>query len=180
MIVYIYALVDPNTDEVRYIGKTNNLKRRLGDHCNKGMPGNNPHKSHWIAKLRAEGKKPKIIVLQECDSDTWEEAESHWISHYRSIGARLTNVLSGGRSARDFQPRARSTKLRISKPKPASTIASLHVTKDMYERLMAHIGPIEDKRARNAAIRKVTVQALEKFMKRHKRAKKREQRLTAQ
>lgn len=104
---YIYALVDPNTEEVRYVGKTVNLEWRLRDHCNGSNNCNNPHKSRWIAKLKAAGKKPIMTILQECDGDAWEGAECHWIAHYRSMGAQLTNILSGGRSGRDFQPRAR-------------------------------------------------------------------------
>lgn len=34
MISYIYALVCPITDEIRYIGKTNSIKNRFNAHLN--------------------------------------------------------------------------------------------------------------------------------------------------
>ena len=30
----IYVLIDPITEQIRYVGKTNNLKTRLYKHCN--------------------------------------------------------------------------------------------------------------------------------------------------
>lgn len=31
--IFIYALTDPITDEVRYIGRTSNLQERYAQHC---------------------------------------------------------------------------------------------------------------------------------------------------
>jgi hypothetical protein len=96
MIVYIYALLDPDTDDVRYIGKTKNLAQRLSSHCLSSSKQSNPHKWRWIDKLKADGKKPKMLILDQCEQDSWQESERHWIAHYRSIGARLTNIADGG------------------------------------------------------------------------------------
>jgi excinuclease UvrABC nuclease subunit len=50
MIVYIYGLQDPETKEVRYIGKANNPKVRYRQHI-KGGRLNNQHKRGWINAL---------------------------------------------------------------------------------------------------------------------------------
>lgn len=95
MTVFIYALLDPDTNEVRYIGKTNNLAKRMRGHCGQDLKRAS-YKSRWIKKLIASGKKPKITVIEECAENNWQVSEKHWIAYYRSIGARLTNQLDGG------------------------------------------------------------------------------------
>jgi predicted GIY-YIG superfamily endonuclease len=99
MVIYIYALLDPDTEEVRYIGKTNDLNKRMSGHC---TVNRNPktHKARWINKLIAQGKTPKMLVIEECNEDTWEEAECRWIAHYRTVNNKLTNIADGGRGNR--------------------------------------------------------------------------------
>lgn len=46
---YIYGLFDPLTGEVRYIGRTVNLKKRLMEHMGKHT---NDIKSAWINALK--------------------------------------------------------------------------------------------------------------------------------
>lgn len=98
MIVYIYALLDPDTNEVRYVGKTTNMKMRNTQHFSTCLKGTDK-KSKWIASLREQGKRPKMIPLEECAIDTWVEAEKRWIAHYRLSSKSLTNVSSGGNGA---------------------------------------------------------------------------------
>lgn len=88
----IYALVDPRTEEVRYIGYTGNLKNRYTTHCSLKDKGN-PEKQAWVDELKALKLKPQLIVLEE----TPEKAdallcEKSWIQAYLEQGAILTNV----------------------------------------------------------------------------------------
>jgi hypothetical protein len=46
-LVKIYALIDPETYEVRYVGKTTNLKRRLNRHLNESRKSTSSHKKAW-------------------------------------------------------------------------------------------------------------------------------------
>jgi hypothetical protein len=95
MIIYIYALLDPDTNDVRYIGKTNDMSRRLYTHCRLD-PKDNLKKVEWVASLKSNGKKPKMIVIEECTSDNWIEREKFWIAHYRSLSDSLLNISGGG------------------------------------------------------------------------------------
>lgn len=92
--IYIYKLTDPITDEIRYVGKTNNLVRRFSGHINRSKT-NNFHSAKWINSLIEKGFKPVISIIEECTEKNWEEREIYWISYYREL-FDLTNILDGG------------------------------------------------------------------------------------
>jgi group I intron endonuclease len=92
----IYKLIDPETNEVRYIGLTfNNLKQRLKSHCSEKSKS---HKSNWVQSLRKRGLKPIIESIEDNISsyDDVCEREIYYIEKYKSEGHRLTNMASGG------------------------------------------------------------------------------------
>lgn len=90
----IYALCDPITGEVRYIGKTiNQLHKRLSGHWRDKRKN---YKTHWINSLKEQGLKPTIKLIEICEESNWEDRERYWIAFYRSINDRLTNWLEGG------------------------------------------------------------------------------------
>lgn len=93
--VYIYALTDPDNNEVRYIGKTDNLKRRYEIHI-ANVTGDDTYRKRWITKLKEQGKKPRLEIIETVSQETWQEREKYWIEHYKSMGARLTNSAIGG------------------------------------------------------------------------------------
>lgn len=84
---YIYTLSHPITNEVRYVGKTINIKRRYKQHL---YDKRGSHKSNWVQSLRKQNLKPVITILEECDN--WQEREIYWISQF----GNLTNFLAGG------------------------------------------------------------------------------------
>lgn len=87
----IYTLNDAESGCVRYVGKTTQtLNNRLRAHLNdKGFS----HKTNWIKSVSG---KISINLIEECESQNWEDRERFWISHYRSIGAKITNQRDGG------------------------------------------------------------------------------------
>ena len=93
--VYIYALKDPDTNETRYIGKTDNLRRRYESHI-ADVTGDDTHRKRWIKKLKAQGKKPRLEIIEIVTEETWQERERCWIEHYKEQGAKLTNSTEGG------------------------------------------------------------------------------------
>lgn len=101
--VFIYGLKCPSTEQVRYIGMTCNLKSRYSRHIteSKGY-----HKNLWIAKLKRDGLKPEMVIIDEVDFCDWEEAEKKYILLFKSFGADLTNKTVGG----DITPDSRGDK----------------------------------------------------------------------
>lgn len=90
-MIYIYRLIDSRNNEVRYIGKTTNPKRRYKQHL---YDKRKSHKSSWIQSLRKLGLKPIFEIIETCDENNWVEREKYWINQYEN----LTNLKEGGGS----------------------------------------------------------------------------------
>jgi predicted GIY-YIG superfamily endonuclease len=105
----IYALCDPDTNEVRYIGQTKDLKHRLCEHFS---ARSKLYRDCWIRSLERD---PSHFILEECDTrEELNEAERFWIDWYRRCGfARLTNLTDGGGGIDGFKHSADARK-RIS------------------------------------------------------------------
>lgn len=95
-MTFIYALADPDTDEVRYVGKADCVKERYMAHLREAKSGKNSHKCAWIRKVMDKQQKPKLIVLEEISQDDWKKAEIYYISEFRNLGHNLTNLAKGG------------------------------------------------------------------------------------
>lgn len=94
----IYALIDPLTSHIRYVGKTRSkLSKRLGDHVSKARQNKNTHVYAWIRSLLIKGSSPEIIPLEI--TEDWQEAEQFWIAYRRMIGCNLTNHTVGGETS---------------------------------------------------------------------------------
>ena len=87
-IAYIYALLDPRDNEVRYIGKTINPKRRLVEHLNDSKREYN-YRAMWIKSLLKENLKPLIKFLKICPLSDFVKYETEYIQLYKN--GKLTN-----------------------------------------------------------------------------------------
>ena len=94
-MAHIYGLCDPITQQLRYVGKTNDPKKRLQAHL-RCREKEKSYLTNWIKSLKAAGRKPEIFVIEDIPEAEWQEAEQFWISYFRAIGANLVNMLPGG------------------------------------------------------------------------------------
>ena len=100
----IYALLDPDTGECRYVGQTSvGLKTRLRKHLhsatNKNSKEYHTHKSRWLRKISNSGKSIEHVILTSLENQTQEvvdECEMYWIRYFKSTGCNLTNFTLGG------------------------------------------------------------------------------------
>jgi len=96
-MIYIYALLDPVSGDVKYVGKSKNPAVRLRSHINVALRDEDDRrKSRWIRKLCSQGLEPELRILEEAKEDNWEEAECKWIAYYRGQGIDLCNHTDGG------------------------------------------------------------------------------------
>ncbi len=95
--VYIYALVDPETSEARYVGQSVDPHLRWRMHQMPSCMAKKTRKDNWIAKLHRQGSAPLLAVLDQTDREHADEVENDWILFYRSInGTRQLNIVIGG------------------------------------------------------------------------------------
>jgi len=97
-MVYIYVLKHPTTNEIKYVGKTINLKRRYYSHIqdSKRLVNNKRYLLNWIRSLLKENLKPVMEVIEICEISNWQEREIYWINHYRMTNSKLCNICDGG------------------------------------------------------------------------------------
>lgn len=101
--VWIYALVDPRTDAVRYVGQTRNVERRYRTHC--GGSGTNAQMWAWLKELASLGLVPTIQILEHtCCADA-DAKEWYWIEHAVRNGVQLLNK-QGMSRFRDYRAAA--------------------------------------------------------------------------
>lgn len=93
-MVSIYALLDPTTSEIKYVGKSENPKKRFQYHV--GNFGNT-QVGKWVNELKQKSELPLLIVLDEVNYDEWEFWERYWIAQSKAWGFKLLNVSIGGR-----------------------------------------------------------------------------------
>ena len=101
MTTYIYALVDPETDETGYVGKSVNPDGRNLQHAKNAEayslfgPKSTSVKygcvGAWIASLWALGRNPRMVILDECDDRYSIVVEKRWIEKLVAEGQPLTN-----------------------------------------------------------------------------------------
>jgi len=108
----IYALCDPNSEEIRYVGQTSDsLSGRLSQHIWAAKRTNKTFAHKWINSLLKQSLRPKIIVLES--NAVWNESEIRWIAKLRAKSYRLTNHSDGGDGTVGYQ-HTEETKTKIS------------------------------------------------------------------
>ncbi len=97
----IYAEVDPETDDIRYVGRTSRPQRRHAQHLSDASP--TPYqwgserkvwytRSNWMYALSEEGLMPSMHILQKVNiSPLVVEWEQHFIWHGIEQGWKLLN-----------------------------------------------------------------------------------------
>lgn len=91
----IYILIDPDTHQVRYVGKANNISQRYRAHLNKARK-HQIHKLNWIKSLKEKGLKPIIEIIDIVPIDDWIFWETYWIAQFKAWGFKLINYTNGG------------------------------------------------------------------------------------
>lgn len=94
--IYIYALLEPDKETVRYVGATCNVAQRLQGHLT--TPDGSAEKYHWIQSLLAKREKPRVVVLETTNEVDARSREAYWINFHKSD--LLLNANKGGYSVK--------------------------------------------------------------------------------
>lgn len=85
---YIYGLRDPRNGNTYYVGKTDNLQRRLREHL--GWSSSDRTRK-WVDELKSINLQPEIYVLEEIDMAYGDQRERYWIDLMIERGYHLLN-----------------------------------------------------------------------------------------
>lgn len=86
---YIYTLMDPISNEIKYVGKTDNINNILDLHVSESE--NKTKRLHiWIQGLLESGVKPIIEIIDEIENG-FDFSEEFWIEQIKSWGFNLIN-----------------------------------------------------------------------------------------
>jgi len=109
MKIFIYTLSCPISGDIKYVGKTNDLRLRFNQHKSDKRKLNKL--KSWIINLANKGTFPIMEVIDECDENNWMEIETYWISQLTSWGFVLKNSIL---EAKGVTCHSEETKLKIS------------------------------------------------------------------
>lgn len=93
-VAYIYSLIDPIDNSIRYIGWTSNVENRYKQHLKEARRGSKNHRCNWIRSLFSKNVLPTISVIEEIPYSKRQEREVYWISYYGR--ENLVNSTDGG------------------------------------------------------------------------------------
>ena len=93
---YIYTLSDPSTMEIRYVGQTNDPKRRFNDHIsssiNESSDSYETYKARWIRKVISNNLLPIMNIIDTCNSiEESNRLERDYVDRFTTEGVKLTN-----------------------------------------------------------------------------------------
>lgn len=90
---FIYALKEPETGEIRYVGKSDNPKKRLACHlrCRERC-----YRTNWIKTIAERGLSPLLEIIDEVPVTEWQAWEVAYIEFFRDEGCLLVNGTAGG------------------------------------------------------------------------------------
>lgn len=149
-IAFIYGLHDRGSGEVRYVGKTIDLRTRLSEH-KRGRSGIALRARRWIL----ESEEVQMRCLAIVPEDNWEWAEKSWIRALKIAGHRILNIAEGGNapptSEEVEKTRLESMKLTRSTPQYKERNRRTHSTPE-YRSLFSTTGFSEKQRRATIAL----------------------------
>lgn len=128
----IYKLIDPITNEIRYVGRTiQKLQNRLKKHL---KANDKSHRVNWIKSLTKNQLIPIIeLICETQEFETCCELEKFYIEKYKKEGMNLVNMTDGGDGSIGFK-HSEETILKLKK------IAKKRVKNDEYINILKNHG----------------------------------------
>ena len=89
--LFVYALCEPGTEIVRYVGVSEQPEKRINQHI---IAKRNAALVDWLKQIKAQGLLPSLLILETFDNH-WSGmlGERRWIHHYLAQQAQLFNKM---------------------------------------------------------------------------------------
>lgn len=93
---FIYCLICPKTNKVRYIGKSKDPSDRLRRHLSKNSLLDSTKKNNWLVSLLRQNLLPEMEIIDEVFENEIDYWEKFYIELFRTWGFDLLNGTNGG------------------------------------------------------------------------------------
>jgi predicted GIY-YIG superfamily endonuclease len=126
--VTIYALLEPTSNEIRYIGQSIDPDTRLKSHVQTSFTGTTK-RDRWIRSLLVNGKHPMLQVISVVSPEEANEAEVRAIKQAKSEGAKLVNgteSANGGSNHGKKRPRPERIRMTFNVSQRTAEIIEKH------------------------------------------------------
>lgn len=96
---YVYALLDPRDQSVRYIGLSKQPEIRLTQHASNKL---SKQRYTWVQELRQQGLEPELKIIETVGRGKKYafKRETYWIRYFIEQHAPLLNISPGFRENR--------------------------------------------------------------------------------
>ena len=94
-LVYLYALIDPRSFSVMYIGQSLDPEKRFREHLRESLGGGKSKKCAWIRDLNAQSLLPICQIMGSVFGSAFDE-ERNLILRFKARGKKLVNSTLGG------------------------------------------------------------------------------------
>jgi len=89
----VYAIIDPRSDQIVYIGQTSRFAARKAEHAE----GSDQLSGFVIRQMKLNGFVPLFVILETCRSEAQAlSSEIFWIELCRARGIKLVNAQAVG------------------------------------------------------------------------------------
>jgi group I intron endonuclease len=130
-IIYVY--ISPVNNEIFYVGKSIQGFKRANN-----IFAHKCHCRNTINLLKRLGYRPIIKILQFFDDNLslkdLNEAEKYWISYFRSINCKLTNLTDGGEGSKGYKHTIEARKIMSMKASRSKGFKGHKHTKESLEK----------------------------------------------
>lgn len=104
---FIYCLREPDTGAIRYVGKSDNPKKRFSEHF---RSKERCHRTNWFKSLVERGLKPILEVIDEVPEVYWQQLEIAYVEFFHESGCNLVNGNAGGKGGHSPNDETRAKK----------------------------------------------------------------------
>jgi predicted GIY-YIG superfamily endonuclease len=154
----VYAIIDPRSDQIVYIGQTSRFEARKAEHTG----GTDQLSGLVIRQLKLNGFVPLFVILETCRSEAQSlSSEIFWIELCRARGIKLLNAQAvGGYAGRRAKGNALSAALDVMSKAKHGAVPLRDIANGCSVRRGRDWSAVEIKRLKGMVRSKMSIEAM--------------------